>query len=80
VTDANEFARRRTEFTRQHPGDLAELADSLLSPGWYANWNSDTEATVVFHGRPFPAWPGIAFAAGRSRQTGMTAMPRETYP
>ena len=25
----------------------SELADSLLSPGWYANWNSDTEATVV---------------------------------
>ncbi len=29
---------------------------------------------------PVPAWPGIAFAAGRSRQTGMTAAPRETYP
>ena len=26
----------------------SELADSLLSPGWYANWNSDTVATVVF--------------------------------
>ncbi len=31
----------------------SELADSLLSPGWYANWNSDTEATVVFPGRVF---------------------------
>jgi hypothetical protein len=30
-----------------------ELADSLLSPGWYANWNSDAEATVVFPGRIF---------------------------
>jgi hypothetical protein len=30
-----------------------ELADSLLSPGWYANWNSDTEATVVFPGKVF---------------------------
>jgi len=30
-----------------------ELADSLLSPGWYANWNSDTEATVVFPGKIF---------------------------
>lgn len=31
----------------------SELADSLLSPGWYANWNSDTEATVVFPGKIF---------------------------
>jgi hypothetical protein len=31
----------------------SELADSLRSPGWYANWNSDTEATVVFPGRIF---------------------------
>jgi len=30
-----------------------ELADSLLSPGWYANWNSAVEATVVFPGRVF---------------------------
>lgn len=31
----------------------SELADSLLSPGWYANWNSDTEAIVVFPGKVF---------------------------
>jgi hypothetical protein len=31
----------------------SELADSLLNPGWYANWNSDTEATVVFPGKIF---------------------------
>jgi hypothetical protein len=31
----------------------AILADSLLSPGWYANWNSDAEATVVFPGKIF---------------------------
>lgn len=30
-----------------------ELAGCLLSPGWYANWNSDTEATVVFPGHVF---------------------------
>jgi hypothetical protein len=30
-----------------------ELADSLVSPGWYANWNSDTVATVVFPGKIF---------------------------
>jgi hypothetical protein len=31
----------------------SELADSLLSPGWYANWYSDIEATVVFPGKIF---------------------------
>jgi hypothetical protein len=31
----------------------SQLAASLLSPGWYANWNSDTEATVVFPGKIF---------------------------
>jgi hypothetical protein len=31
----------------------SELAARLLSPGWYANWNSDTEATVVFPGKIF---------------------------
>jgi hypothetical protein len=40
----------------------AELADSLLSPGWYANWNSDTEATVVF--------PGTIFRYPRGDQAG----------
>jgi hypothetical protein len=35
-------------------GALAsELAGSLLSPGCYANWNSDTEATVAFPGKIF---------------------------
>lgn len=31
----------------------SELASSLLSPGWYANWTSDAEATVVFTGKIF---------------------------
>ena len=31
---------------------LAEkLAAALLEPGWYANWNSDDEAVVVFPGK-----------------------------
>lgn len=30
-----------------------ELAGCLLSPGWYANWNSGTEATIVFPGKIF---------------------------
>ena len=33
---------------------LAEkLADGLLEPGWYANWNGDDEAVVVFPGKVF---------------------------
>jgi hypothetical protein len=31
----------------------SDLASSLLGPGWYANWNGDTEATVVFPGKIF---------------------------
>jgi hypothetical protein len=30
-----------------------QLADRLLSPGWYANWNSHDEATIVFPGKVF---------------------------
>jgi hypothetical protein len=30
-----------------------DLSDALLLPSWYANWNSDTEATIVFPGRVF---------------------------
>jgi hypothetical protein len=30
-----------------------DFAESLLNPGWYVNWNSDTEATVVFPGQVF---------------------------
>ena len=29
------------------------LAESLVEPGWYANWHSDQEATVVFSGKVF---------------------------
>jgi hypothetical protein len=49
-----------------------QLADTLLSPGWYANWNSDIEATVVFPGKIFryphgdQAGRGQAQAHGRS--------------
>jgi hypothetical protein len=54
------------------PADTSELADSLLSPGWYANWNSDTEATVVFPSKIFryprgdQAGRAEALAHGRS--------------
>lgn len=30
-----------------------DLSDALLSPSWYVNWSSDTEATIVFPGRMF---------------------------
>jgi hypothetical protein len=30
-----------------------DLAEVLLLPGWYANWSSGTEATIVFPGRIF---------------------------
>jgi hypothetical protein len=37
--------------------NAAELADDLaaylLSPGWYVNWSSDTETTVVFPDKVF---------------------------
>jgi hypothetical protein len=29
------------------------LAGTLLQPGWYANWNSETQSTVVYPGRIF---------------------------
>jgi hypothetical protein len=30
-----------------------DLSGVLLRPGWYANWNSNTETTIVFPGRIF---------------------------
>ena len=30
-----------------------ELAGCLLGPGWYANWSTNTEATVVFPDKVF---------------------------
>lgn len=45
-------------------GPLAEaLAAALAAPGWYANWNSDSHATVVFPGLVFRYVHGDA--AGR---------------
>ena len=34
-------------------GLAGDLSASLLDRGWYANWNTDEEATVVFSGRIF---------------------------
>ena len=42
------------EAPAEHADALAgAFAETLLSPGWYVNWNSDTEATVVFPGKVF---------------------------
>ena len=49
------------------------LADALLEPGWYANWNSDAESTVVYPGRIFRyprfdrAGRDVAAAYGREK-------------
>jgi hypothetical protein len=51
----------------------SELADSLLSPGWYANWNSDTEATVVFPGKIFRYPRGDRAGRERAQAHGRTA-------
>ena len=47
-----------------------DLAASLLSPGWYANWNSDTEATVVFPGKIFRYRRGDAAARQAAQEYG----------
>lgn len=31
----------------------SDLAEVLLRPGWYANWTSDSDATIVFPGKTF---------------------------
>jgi hypothetical protein len=53
----------------------SELADSLLSPGRYANWNSDTETTVVFPSKVFRYprgdQPGRAEAMAHGRSVGV---------
>ena len=45
-----------------------DFAESLLSPGWYVNWNSDTEATVVFPGKVFRI-PTVTRPDGRRRRS-----------
>jgi hypothetical protein len=56
ATASSEYGRRsclHATYPPSLPPQTSELAGSLLSPGWYANWNSDTEATVVFPGKIF---------------------------
>ena len=53
----------------------ADLSEALLLPAWYANWNSDTEATIVFPRRIFRYSrgdeAGRAEAEGFGRQCGV---------
>jgi hypothetical protein len=51
----------------------SELADRLLSPGWYANWNSDSEATVVFPGKIFRYPRGDQAGREEAQQHGRSA-------
>jgi hypothetical protein len=59
VADAAEYQPRiwtLIEFEAPASADealAADLAESLLAPGWYVNWNSDAEATVVYPGKIF---------------------------
>jgi hypothetical protein len=52
------------------PALADQLADALLEPGWYANWNSDTEATVVFPKNIFRYRHGDAAARAAAQQHG----------
>ena len=49
----------------------ADLAACLLSPGWYANWNSEEEATVVFPGTVFRYRHGDAAARQAAQEHGL---------
>jgi hypothetical protein len=59
------------EAPAQNADALAsDLADSLLNPGWYVNWNSDTEATIVFPGKVFRYPRGDAAARQKAQEHG----------
>jgi hypothetical protein len=47
-----------------------DLAACLTMPGWYANWNSDTEATVVFPGKVFRYRRGDLAARQQAQEHG----------
>ena len=47
-----------------------ELAEALRSPGWYANWNTDAEAVVVFPNRIFRYRHGDLAAREEAKEHG----------
>ena len=59
------------EAPEQNAAALAgDLAGCLLSPGWYANWNSEDEATIVFPGKIFRYRHGDVAARQAAREHG----------
>lgn len=48
----------------------SDLADCLLSPGRYVNWNSDAAATVAFPGKVFRYPHGDAAGRQEAQQHG----------
>ncbi len=52
------------------PALAEELAASLLSPGWYANWTGLAEATVIFPGKIFRYRRGDQAARAAAQQHG----------
>lgn len=47
-----------------------EVADALLEPGWYANWNSETQAVIVFPHTIFRYAHGDLEARSRAKEHG----------
>jgi hypothetical protein len=53
---------------------LAEkLSNVLMGPGWYANWNTEDEAVVVFRGKVFRYARGDAAGRAAAQQHGRKA-------
>ena len=52
------------------PALAEDLAASLLSPGWYANWTGQAEATVIFPGKIFGYRRGDQAARAAAQQHG----------
>jgi hypothetical protein len=48
------------------------LADSLVEPGWYADWKTDEENTVVFPGKIFRYRRGDAEGRAAAQAHGRT--------
>src|SRR5580658_3066340 len=52
------------------PALADQLAASLLAPGWYVNWSSDVEATVVFPRKIFRYRRGDLAARAAAQEHG----------
>ncbi len=76
VSDAAEFQPSvwtAIDFELNEEGAPAladQLAASLLAPGWYVNWNSEAEATVVFPRKIFRYRRGDLAARAAAQEHG----------